>query len=51
MLLAISGVAALGYTITAFDIIPHLLYQFILLVVVLIFIFFDKRAEEKVETD
>ena len=51
MLLAISGVAALGYTITAFDIIPYLLYQFILLVVVLIFIFFDKRAEEKVETD
>ena len=42
MLLAISGIAALGYTVTAFDIIPYLMYQFILLIVVLIFIFVSK---------
>jgi len=39
MLLALSGVAALGYTISAFDIIPNLFYQFILLIAVLVYIF------------
>ena len=42
MLLAISGIAALGYTVTAFDIMPYLLYQFILLIVVMVFIFVSK---------
>jgi len=42
MLLAISGIAALGYTVTAFNIMPYLLYQFILLIVVMVFIFVSK---------
>jgi len=43
MLLAISAVAAMGFTVTAFDIIPYLMYQFILLFVVLAYILFSKK--------
>ena len=45
MLLALSAVAAMGYAISAFDVMPYLMYQFVLLGVVLAFIFFSKKGE------
>ncbi len=39
MLLALSAVSVCGYAISAFDIIPYLIYQFMLLISVLLFIF------------
>ncbi len=45
MLVAISAAAELGHEVSAFDIMPHLLYPYLLLVSSLIFIFFipEKR--------
>lgn len=40
MLVAISAVATLGHTVTSFELIPQLIYPFILLVSSLVFIFF-----------
>ena len=51
MLLAISAVSLLGYSISAFDIIPCLYYQFMLLISVLFFIFVmpgKKKDDESV---
>ena len=46
MLVAISAAAELGHEISAFDIMPHLLYPYLLLVSSLIFMFVikEKRA-------
>ena len=50
MLLAVAAVGAAGFTVSAFDIIPCLYYQFILLICVLLFIFvIPERKEEPVE--
>ena len=53
MLVAISAVAGLGKTITAFDIIPMLFYPFALLISSLVFIFFipdkNKKSTDKGE--
>jgi len=43
MLVAISTCAALGYAISAFDIIPLLFYPFLLCLSSLLFILFDKE--------
>ena len=43
MLVAISTCAALGYAISAFDIIPPLFYPFLLCLSSLLFILFDKK--------
>ena len=43
MLVAISTYAALGYAISAFDIIPLLFYPFLLWLSSLLFILFDKE--------
>ena len=43
MLVAISTCAALGYAISAFDIIPLLFYPFLLCLSNLLFILFDKK--------
>ena len=43
MLVAISTCAALGYAISAFDIIPLLFYPFLLCLSSLLFILFDKK--------
>ena len=47
MLVAISAVVEVGFTITAFDIIPYLFYPFLLLVSSLIFIYIipEKKAK------
>ncbi len=47
MLVAISAVAALGYNISAFDIIPFLFYPFALLISSLIFIFIIPDRKSK----
>lgn len=49
ILVAISAVATLGYTISAFDIIPYLFYPFSLLLSSLVFIFFvgNGKGEKK----
>lgn len=50
MLVAISAAAELGHMVSAFEIIPYLIYPFMLLVSVLVFIFVvpDKRGYEEV---
>ncbi len=45
MLLALSIAATMGFTLSAFDVIPFLIYQFVLLGCVLVFIFFAPRDE------
>ena len=47
MLVAISAVVEIGYTITAFDIIPYLFYPFALLVSSLIFIYIIPERQHK----
>ena len=48
MLLALSAIAVMGYTVSAFQIIPYLFYPFMLLISVLAFIFIiPERAEKK----
>lgn len=47
MLVAISAVATLGHSITAFELIPNLIYPFILLLSSLFFIFFVPTKDEK----
>lgn len=49
ILVAISAVATLGHTISAFDIIPYLFYPFSLLLSSLVFIFFvgNGKGEKK----
>ena len=47
MLVAISAVATLGHTVTAFELIPQLIYPFILLLSSLFFIFFVPTKDEK----
>ena len=47
MLVAISAVATLGYSVSAFEIIPCLFYPFMLLISSLIFIFFVPEKAEK----
>jgi Na+/H+ antiporter NhaC len=45
MLLALSIVTTMGFSMSAFDVIPFLIYQFVLLGCVLVFIFFVPRKE------
>ena len=47
MLVAISAVATLGHTVTAFELIPQLIYPFILLLSSLFFIFFVPTKDNK----
>ena len=47
MLVAISAVATLGHTVTAFELIPQLIYPFILLLSSLFFIFFVPTKDAK----
>ncbi len=47
MLVAISAVATLGHSVTAFELIPNLIYPFILLLSSLFFIFFVPTKDEK----
>ena len=47
MLVAISAVATLGHTVSAFELIPQLIYPFILLLSSLFFIFFVPTKDEK----
>ena len=47
MLVAISAVATLGHTVTAFELIPQLIYPFILLLSSLFFIFFVPTKDEE----
>ena len=49
MLVALSAAAELGYAVSAFQVIPFLLYPFLLLASSLVFIFFvpDKRQPPK----
>jgi Na+/H+ antiporter NhaC len=49
MLLALSAIAVAGYTVSALQIIPYLIYQFMLLISILVFIFIfsDKRRIEE----
>ena len=49
MLLALSAVAAAGYAVSAFQIIPYLMYQFMLLISMLVFIFFFSDRKRKAE--
>ena len=46
MLVAVSAVAGLGEVVSAFDILPMLLYPYMLLISSLIFIFFGKEKTE-----
>ncbi len=50
MLLALNAVALMGFTLSAFDVIPCLLYQFFLLISVLVFIFFISAKRDAKET-
>lgn len=45
MLYAVSAVVTLGHTISAFDILPFLFYQFLLLISMLCFILFGKQKK------
>ena len=47
MLYAVSAVMTLGHTISAFDILPFLFYQFLLLVSMLCFILFGKQKKSQ----
>ena len=47
MLVAISAVATLGHTVTSFELIPQLIYPFILLLSSLFFIFFVPTKDNK----
>ena len=47
MLVAISAVATLGHSVTAFELIPNLYYPFILLLSSLVFIFFVPTKDNK----
>lgn len=51
MLVALSATSAMGYSITAFDIIPNLFYPFILLISSLVFIFFIPSKSDKKRAD
>ena len=46
MLLALSAISAAGYAVSAFDLMPYLIYQFTLLVVVLVYIFLSTKNEK-----
>lgn len=46
MLVALSATTALGYEISAFDIIPNLFYPQILLISVLVFILFERKKDK-----
>lgn len=46
MLVAVSAAAGLGEVVSAFDILPMLLYPYMLLISSLIFIFFEKEKTE-----
>ncbi len=47
MLLALSAIAVLGYSVSAFQIIPYLIYPFMLLISVLLFIFVIPTKEKE----
>ena len=46
MLLALSAISAAGYAVSAFDLMPYLIYQFTLLAVVLVYIFLSTKNEK-----
>ena len=45
MLLALFAISAAGYAVSAFDLMPYLIYQFTLLIVVLVYIFISTMKE------
>ena len=45
MLLALFAISAAGYAVSAFDLMPYLIYQFMLLIVVLVYIFISTMKE------